>query len=487
MDKESALSEAFRRYFAQPGFSRFLAELRKRHEASQLGARGYVTLYDLSEQERITLDGFYGTYTTADQLSAKRYSVAKFARLLLESRFALTIPQLFQLLEGESPMTRGERRAAADMEWNELIDEALACGNFTRSAYHERVTEWTESLRHEQTSGARILRKLFAGSRVAASECLWQCLQALMMLADAHVQARSADQPAALPIRLPVLAAHATGDAHALDWKFPAGRLFWSAITEIYGEDIYYDRHHEAMEIMEVKEAEATVTDNMPRAILIREGYRCAGVADDDVSSQVMLFAPGWLQSWEERILTLRQVERISAEDLKEIRPSAIYAVENPSVFAVLVDQAASLNHAARSSNTVGAHEANKLPVLICVNGQPSVAVIRMLELLCEGDTNLPLYYSGDLDVKGLDIAQGLQQRFKPYFHPWRMDKEQYQRYSNRGIPLTESERERIKLTVYPWDECLSLEMASAGAKLHQELWVQELAADWIKTFHHFD
>lgn len=484
MDKESALSEASRRYFAQPGFSRFLSELRKRHEASLLGARGYVTLHSLTEQERITLDGFYGTYTTADQLTAMRYSVTKFARLLLESRFALTIPELFQLLEGESPMTRGERRAAADIEWNEIIDEALTCGSFTSSAYHKRVTEWAESLRHEQASGARILRKLVTGSRAAATECLRHCLQALMILADIHV--RSADQSAALPIRLPVLAAYATGDAHALDWKLPAGRLFWWALTEIYGEGTSNDRHHEAVNIMEVQEGEANVPDNMPRAILIREGYRNAGVADDDVSSQVMLFAPGWLQSWEERILTLRQVERISAEDLKGICPSAIYAVENPSVFAVLVDRAASLNHAALISNTVDAHGVNKLPVLICVNGQPSVAVIRVLELLCDGEPNRPLYYSGDIDGKGLDIAQGLQQRFKPYFHPWRMDKEQYQCYSSRGIPLNASERERIKLTVYPWDECLALEMASAGAKLHQELWVEELAVDWTKPFLHF-
>lgn len=477
MNEELALREDARLYFSQPGFSRFLAELKKRHEASKLGARGYVTLHVLTEQERTTLDGFYGTYTTADQLAVKRYSVAGFSRLLLESKFALTIPQLFLLLEGEVLLTRGERKTVADAEWNGFIDEMIVYGEFSGSAAHEAILSWMECLRSEQTSGSRVLKKLFFISQAAAQECLKHCLNALMILAQTHAQ--SADQPAALPIRLPILAAHATGDAHALDWKFSSGRLFWWALVEIYGDSTLGYQPNEATDIMEEAEAETEATDygQIPRAILIREAYRCAGVADDDVSSQVMLFAPGWLQSWEERILTLRQVERISTEDLRNIRPSAVYAVENPSVFAELVDKAAMLRTVTDAGN------ANNLPILVCVNGQPSVAVIRMLELLCAGDTRYPLYYSGDLDVKGLEITQGLEQRFKPDFHPWRMDKEQYQRYSKRGIPLTESERDRIRLTVYPWDNQLSLEMAKTGIKLYQELWVEELTADWKRFF----
>lgn len=481
MDKESTLREAARHYFSQPGFTRFLAGLRKRQEASKLGARGYVNLHGLTEQERATLDGFYGTYTTADQLAAKRYSIARFSRLLLESKFALTIPQLFQLLEGELVMTRGERKTTADAEWNELVDEMIVYGGFSRSAAHESILNWMEGLRSDQTAGSRVLKKLFLASQAAARECTKHCLHALKLLAQTH--AHSADQPAALPIRLPILAAHATGDAHALDWKFPVGRLFWWALVEIYGDSSIVRQPSEATEMMEEAETETADQGQMPRAILIREAYRCAGVADDDISSQVMLFAPGWLQSWEERVLTLRQVERLSIDELRKISPSAIYAVENPSVFAVLMDQAASFNQAAILGTAVDTGIASNLPILVCVNGQPSVAVIRMLELLCAGDARRPLYYSGDLDVKGLDIAQGLMQRFKHNFQQWRMDKEQYTRYSKRGIPLTEAERDRIGLTVYPWDKQLSLEMASTGNKLHQELWINELTADWIHFF----
>src|SRR5690606_583589 len=101
MKHELDREEAAIRYFKQPGFRRFLTELKKKHEAAMAGARGYVPLSGLTEQERETLDGFYGTYTVPGQLEARKYSIAKFSRLLQESRFALTIPRLFQLLEGE--------------------------------------------------------------------------------------------------------------------------------------------------------------------------------------------------------------------------------------------------------------------------------------------------------------------------------------------------------------------------------------------------
>jgi uncharacterized protein (TIGR02679 family) len=162
---------------------------------------------------------------------------------------------------------------------------------------------------------------------------------------------------------------------------------------------------------------------------------------------------------------------------LDGFRPSAVYAVENPSIFAVLVDRAVGLQKDESQASFV-------LPILICTNGQPSVAVIRMLELLLGEETaGRPFYYSGDLDVKGLDIAHGLQQRLKPYFYPWKMNGEHYVRYAKNGISLTEAERERIRLTGCPWDATLAQEMANRGAKLHQELWVEELAVDWTSAF----
>jgi uncharacterized protein (TIGR02679 family) len=196
------------------------------------------------------------------------------------------------------------------------------------------------------------------------------------------------------------------------------------------------------------------------------------GIADDDISSQVMIFAPELLGEWEERILTLRQVERLNKEQIPGRNLFNVYVVENPSVFAELVE--AALSHRRQK-------DICSLPVFICGNGQPTVAVIKLLDLLC-GTTGTILYYAGDLDIKGLSIAQSLQMRYPHAFKDWRMNKGQYLRYLMKGIPLSEGEKHKLRNTEYTWAQDLGSIMADKGFKLHQELWVEELVSDWLNS-----
>jgi hypothetical protein len=62
------------------------------------------------------------------------------------------------------------------------------------------------------------------------------------------------------------------------------------------------------------------------------------------------------------------------------------------------------------------------------------------------------------------------------------MNKEQYPQYVIKGIPLADGERSKLRNTEYTWDRDLGRVMADKGFKLHQELWVDELVGDWIKT-----
>src|SRR5690606_20129095 len=108
-----------------------------------------------------------------------------------------------------------------------------------------------------------------------------------------------------------------------------------------------------------------SLDESYSNAIIIRDGYRKSGVAIDNLSSQVMFYAPGWFGVNEEKILTLRQVEKLVVDDLANFDYRAIYIVENPSIFAEIME------HVKQFDEDVQKYSLHKLMV-ICGNGQPT-------------------------------------------------------------------------------------------------------------------
>jgi len=66
------------------------------------------------------------------------------------------------------------------------------------------------------------------------------------------------------------------------------------------------------------------------------------------------------------------------------------------------------------------------LPTLICTSGWPSVATIRLLNLLTETAPDTVLHYSGDFDLPGLRIAAYLQTRYHANCQLWHLDPSSY-------------------------------------------------------------
>ena len=83
--------------------------------------------------------------------------------------------------------------------------------------------------------------------------------------------------------------------------------------------------------------------------------------------------------------------------------------VENPAVFSRLVE---------------------KYPdrTILCGNGQPKFSVFVLLDKLVPGST---IYYAGDFDPEGLQIAQNLKKRYTEHFILWKYEAEYYQKYKS--------------------------------------------------------
>ena len=100
--------------------------------------------------------------------------------------------------------------------------------------------------------------------------------------------------------------------------------------------------------------------------------------------------------------------------DWKEVRcqQQKIYIVENPFVFAMLCGKA----------------ECS----CMCMNGQPRLAGLMLLDLLEKSGTTI--YYSGDLDPEGILIAQKLADYYRGKFHFWHMDSEDYNKSRSEEV-----------------------------------------------------
>ncbi|NGQ95115.1 DUF2399 domain-containing protein [Brevibacillus sp. SYP-B805] len=466
-------------FFSEPGLTRFIDAVRNTYR--RRGVSGYVRVKQLSAKECEALEGLLGTLQKPGE--DLQEPLRKVENILLQSGFDITIRELLTCLDGQEVLTRAELEQQAERNWNDFIDAALQAKR--EKQLPVQIGEWVERLREGAVQGSRILRRQHAQNPEDAQLQFEYCLDALCRVWEMK-QEKIAQEDCEAPemlIRLPVLAAKVARNAHAFDIKFPAGRLLWCGLQEIFtrkSEDKSSDSF-DAMDSNEEWESSGIIDMNetdvagQARSLEIRKTYRIAGIADDDISSQVILFAPHLTKRNEELVLTLRQVERLPAIP----KFSGLYVVENPSVFATLLDGTLQYEkYRSRSSY-------DSAPILICLNGQPSAATIRWIDRCLEArdQNDVRLHYSGDFDVKGLAIAQGLARRYGKHFVPWRMSVSDYERFAPYGMDLSDQEKEQLQKMTVDWDYSLGTRMAFLGTKVHQEVFVEELLQDWMDVF----
>ena len=245
-----------------------------------------------------------------------------------------------------------------------------------------------------------------------------------------------------------MLSAHATSDPHARDGNTLCGKIFLHLLSAKTGLVFPHD-------------AEA-------RAALY---YHC-GILCDSISScvtqvGVQLYAGGAehpayrafrLQN-EAGTLTLTNLANVTAAKSPSGRA---YLVENQMVFSQLCDLAAQFHSP-----------------LICTSGQPTVAVIRLLDMLAAAGTEL--FYSGDFDGRGLSIALQLLKRYPHCLHLWHMTEADYARCRSE-IRLSASSlallRTCANTVLAPTAEAVS----HTGYDGYQELLLSELQTDLTMT-----
>lgn len=443
--------DTFEQYLLQPAFARMWGLVRAKYE--RLGrVGGTVELTALSIAENDALAGLL-----ARNLYGKTAYTVRLRDLdeaLQASRFHATLVDALRLLFPDL-RTRLQQMTEADAAWRAY------CKSARDSARHERVGAWVEQLAAGEGSGYRAFVECF--NEFCA---LGHCAAWIRAIGALDAVAAELESPAVRFIqpqrtRLPVFAATTTGDPHGLDRNTLAGKVFYWGLNALFDaaseEDGRDDGRVDESVEASVAEDDAATEDAAVGAPSerVRWLYAQAGILLDDISSAV------WVGNWPGFYVAPVAVPLLTLETRAQPLPAveAVYVVENPSVFADLIECAPS-----------------GVP-MVCTSGQPSVAALRLLDMAVTAGATL--YYSGDFDVKGLQMASALRDRHRNRLVPWRMDVGTYQAACSDKLPgLSAAEVTALRAVRIDWDDDLVAVMAATGHKVFQEHILPQLKYD---------
>ena len=114
---------------------------------------------------------------------------------------------------------------------------------------------------------------------------------------------------------------------------------------------------------------------------------------------------------------------------------------------------------------------------LVCVGGQPSAAVWRLLDLLAAGGAEFD--YHGDFDWGGVRIARAVRQRVS--WRPWRYDHLAYEAAVSAAHPLTPLSGLAGEPAATPWDPELAVAMRRRSASASR----RNLPSTFLLQDHH--
>lgn len=376
MNNKELCGQYFRK---QKELERCFSLMRKKWESYGRTA-GRIELKNCTAKERQALASFFGQAFSEQEVS---FSLKAFEEALQETRFApITLEELLSEYYGESMCSNQQRRQEKQRRKKNFYEKGRAC--FRENEKNSWALHWIDRMEESREYGYALLNRELEREEENALALLISTGKGLTQLEELQGEA----------IHLAVLAAQVTGNPHYFDRGQTAGVLLIHALCAV--TDCTWP---------------ATARE-------LAELFWKNGIRMDDISSTVTIYGlhletkhglhpayEGFIRERESCVVTLENLERVQKVYGTDDR---VFIVENEMVFSHLTERL------------------RGFPVsLACTSGQIRTAGIVLIERLVQNGAQI--YYSGDLDPEGMDIADRLWKKYPDAIQIWRMSEEDYQ------------------------------------------------------------
>ncbi|MEF2653152.1 MAG: TIGR02679 domain-containing protein [Blautia sp.] len=380
MNKMGKTEECAAYFRERPVYRKVFQKVRAKYESlGHMG--GKVTLTNLSQEEKRQLGGFLQKDYTENRTIT--VSVERLEKCLKESRFSeVTLENLLETYFGQKLTVKKEERE------KEAEKRRIFFENLLEMYEHTYMGEWLENTLKEKRKGYDLIFQQYRENPVNLQELVKNI---------SHAAEEIFRNSCKNKMLLPVFAAKTTGNPHYFDAGTTAEKIL------LYILEFYFPQE-KICEMLEVEQK--------------NQIFYKAGILKDDLSNDVLAFGirgwkddgtlhegiDGFFRAGEPVRLTLRTLGKIKNMEAVE---KNIYLLENPAAFSVFTEK-------------------NSDCAAVCVNGQPRLSVLLLLDMLKESHR---FFYNGDFDPEGLLIAQSLKERYREKLILWNYSRELYEKY----------------------------------------------------------
>lgn len=385
-------SSYFKRYTV---YDKLFTAMRKKY-AIKGQLCGTFTLENLTMEERNTLSGFMGTDFGKEQTVKITFSAL--CKALQKSRFCDSHwEEILESCTGKLLVSNKEEQLRKKEVQDIFKEDCLAL------CTKEDVKDWLSGLLYEKKSGSRIIGKQMETDRKETKQLLKNVVYALEHL--------PVDEGKKQP--MPVYAAEVTGNPHYFDEGTVACRLLLN-----YGELRFGQTEGKASGI-EQRESIlyhlGILKDDLSNLCL---AYGVIGIkTDGDVHEGLQ----GFCKEKQAVQMTLNTLGGLARLEVAENSRHIVYIIENPAVFSYLTKK--------YPQNT-----------FLCTAGQFRLASYVAMDLFPKEYT---FCYAGDFDPEGLQIAQGLKNRYAKRLVFWNYSKKHYEQAVS-GVMLDETRLKKL-------------------------------------------
>lgn len=380
-------------------YTRMFTEMKKKYiKYGKLS--GKIFLNNLSEAECIALGKVFGRSLLPGDFG---FFVSELQAALNETRYCgVEVEELVERYFKEKIVSnsqkREEKKVFNNRFWEMVLDEAES-----RFGEDSGGTRWLREVREQRKYGYHLIIREREKSSDGIKEVLLEVCGALTYLSQE-------DRNGAGYVRLAVLGAEVTKNPHCFDRQNAAGRLLISALSYLYRE-------------------EEPVAQEDVLAL-----YYKARIAPDDISSYTTCYGihfyegdreheayRHFVEKGEKYVLTLSNLSKLTGAYSKRKK---VFIIENQMVFSQVCDEMVGEEYS-----------------VVCTSGQLKTASLFLIDLLLKSECKL--YYCGDIDPEGIEIADRVLARGSRQILPWRMTTQDYYRSISNEM-LTDKRLNRL-------------------------------------------